>query len=76
MISNKLFIDIATFCFQNKITLEMHYQADFNSAHFEKNENKLIFIININNEKDKNLPNIINNGLEKLKNFIKQIPTE
>ncbi len=73
---NNQLIDVAKFCFENKITLMILNQADVNSAHYEKDGNKTNFIISICNEKDKKLKKIINDGFNNLKNFIEQVGGE
>lgn len=76
MITEKTFMDAMGYCFKNKIPFTLRLQAEINSAYYEIENDKPKFIINVCNEKDKNLPKIINDGLDKLKNFIEQIPTE
>ena len=73
MSTEKLFMDAFEFCFKNKIPFVLHLQAEINSAHYEVENDKPKFIINVCNEEDKNLPNIVNNGLENLKNFIQEV---
>ena len=64
------------YCFQNKIPFVLQLQAEINSAHLEIENNKPKFIINICNEEDKNLPNIINEALDKLKDFLQKVPSK
>ncbi len=76
MVWNKEIMEIAQFCFRNKITLKMNHQSEMNSAHYEVEENKIVFIISICNEKDEKLNEIINNGFNNLKNFIQEFSTK
>lgn len=76
MVWNKQIMDIAQFCFNNKITLNINHQSEMNSAHYEVQENKVIFIISICNEKDENLYKIIDDGYNNLKNFVQEFSTK
>lgn len=66
-------MDALVYCTKNKIPFILQLQAEINSAHYEIENNEPKFIVNICNEEDINLPNIINDGLDKLKNFIQEV---
>jgi len=74
MITEKPFMDALGYCCQNKIPFILQLEGEINSAHYEIENDKPKFIVSVCNEKDENLPTIINDGLEKLKNFIKKVP--
>ena len=76
MVWNKQIMDIAQFCFKNRITLVIQNQAEINSAHYENDGKHTKFIISVCNEKDEKLENIINDGFKNLKNFIEKFSTK